>query len=60
MESAVLLCVPEAEALVGTWRQQHDPSAARGVPAHVPLLYPFLPAGQVDESGSSAAWTPSR
>lgn len=49
MESAVLLCVPEAEALVGRWRREHDPSAARGVPAHVTLLYPFLPAGQVDE-----------
>ena len=49
MESAVLLCVPEAEPLVGAWRQEHDPSAAKGVPAHVTLLYPFLPAEQVDE-----------
>ena len=48
MESAVLLCVPEAEQLVGPWRQEHDPSAARGVPAHVTLLYPFLPAAEVD------------
>ena len=49
MESAVLLCVPEAEALVGPWRREHDPSAERGVPAHVTLLYPFVPAAQVDE-----------
>ena len=49
MESAVLLCVPEAEGLVGPWRREHDPSASRGVPAHVTLLYPFLPAEQVDE-----------
>ncbi len=49
MESAVLLCVPEAEALVGAWRQEHDPSAAKGVPARVTLLYPFLPADEVDE-----------
>ncbi len=48
MESAVLLCVPEAEALVGPWRSEHDPSAAKGVPAHVTLLYPFLPADEVD------------
>ena len=48
MESAVLLCVPEAEGLVGPWRREHDPSASRGVPAHVTLLYPFVPAERVD------------
>jgi hypothetical protein len=48
VESAVLLCVPEAEDLVGPWRREHDPSASRGVPAHVTLLYPFVPAEQVD------------
>jgi hypothetical protein len=48
-QSAVLLCVPEAEPLVGAWRSMGDPSAARGVPAHVTLLYPFLPAGALDE-----------
>lgn len=46
--SAVLLCVPEAEPLVHSWRSTGDPSAARGVPAHVTLLTPFLPAAQVD------------
>jgi hypothetical protein len=46
--SAVLLCVPEAEPLVRTWRSAGDPSAARGVPAHVTLLTPFLPAAQID------------
>ena len=49
METAVLLCVPEAEDLVGPWRDKADPSAAAGVPAHVTLLYPFLPADQCDE-----------
>lgn len=48
MQSAVLLAVPEAEPLVHEWRAQGDPSAAHGVPAHVTLLYPFLPAEQVD------------
>ena len=48
MESAVLLCVPEAEPLVGAWRQKAVPSAAKGVPAHVTLLYPFVPAEQLD------------
>jgi len=47
--SAVLLRVPEAEPVVGAWRQEGDPSAAAGLPAHVTLLAPFLPADQVDE-----------
>jgi 2'-5' RNA ligase len=44
----MLLCVPEAEPLVGAWRQKAVPSPAKGVPAHVTLLYPFLPSEQVD------------
>jgi len=46
--SAVLLRIPEAEPLVHAWRSTGDPSAARGVPAHVTLLAPFLPAAAVD------------
>lgn len=46
--SAVLLCVPEAEPVVHAWRSTGDPSAARGVPAHVTLLSPFLPAYRID------------
>ena len=49
MESAILLAVPEAEPLVHEWRAQGDPSAAHGVPAHVTLLYPFLPTHELDE-----------
>lgn len=45
----MLLCVPEAEELVGPWRDKADPSAAAGVPAHLTLLTPFLPADRVDE-----------
>ncbi len=41
-ESALLVLVPEAEGLVDSFRQKHDPSAAEGVPVHVTLLYPFL------------------
>lgn len=47
-QSAVLLRVPEAEPLVHPWRSTGDPSAARGVPAHVTLLAPFLPASRID------------
>jgi 2'-5' RNA ligase len=49
MQTAILLCVPEAEPLVHEWRLQGDPSAAHGVPAHVTLLYPFLPAASIDD-----------
>jgi 2'-5' RNA ligase len=41
-ESAIVVCVPEAESLVAPWRERYDPAAAAGVPAHVTLLYPFL------------------
>lgn len=43
VESAILLCVPEAEPVVGRWRDQGDSAAALGIPAHVTLLYPFAP-----------------
>ena len=40
---------PEAEPLVSAWRAQHDWSAQRGVPAHITILYPFVPTEKVDE-----------
>lgn len=43
MTSAIILPVPEAEPVVAELRREGDPSAARGVPAHVTLLYPFVP-----------------
>lgn len=46
-ESAVVVCVPEAEPLVAEWRLRYDPSAARGVPAHITLLYPFVPPDEL-------------
>ena len=47
-ESAIVLDVPEAEALVGGWRARHDPVASRGIPAHITLLYPFVNPEQLD------------
>ena len=41
-ESAFVVLVPEAEALVGDLRLQYDGSARLGVPAHITLLYPFM------------------
>ena len=49
-ESALVVLVPEAEELVGSWRDRFDPSAAAGVPAHITLLYPFKPPSQLTPS----------
>lgn len=46
-QSAVLVAVPEAEALVGDWRAVHDPRARTGVPAHITLVVPWLPPEQI-------------
>jgi 2'-5' RNA ligase len=47
LESALLLPVPAAEAAVGAQRARLDESARDGVPAHVTVLYPFLPPGEI-------------
>ena len=41
-ESAFIARVPEAEPYVAHLREQFDPSAKLGVPAHITLLYPFM------------------
>jgi hypothetical protein len=46
-ESAILVPVPEAEPVVGPLRARLDRSAGRGIPAHVTVLYPFVPPGQI-------------
>jgi 2'-5' RNA ligase len=43
LESALVVLAPAAEALVKSYRDQFDPSAALGIPAHVTVLYPFYP-----------------
>jgi hypothetical protein len=42
-ESALIVAMPEAELLVKALRDQFDSSAAAGVPAHITILYPFMP-----------------
>lgn len=41
-ESTIIIPVPEAEELVGAYRDRYDPVARAGIPAHITLLYPFL------------------
>jgi 2'-5' RNA ligase superfamily len=42
-ETAVLVPVPEAERVVSPHRSRLDGAAALGVPAHVTVLFPFVP-----------------
>jgi 2'-5' RNA ligase superfamily len=42
-ETAVIVPVPDTDPLVAPWRLRYDSSAEFGVPAHVTVLYPFIP-----------------
>lgn len=47
-ETALLIEVPEAEPLVGPWRERYDPVTVRGIPAHITVLWPFVPPAELD------------
>jgi hypothetical protein len=49
-ETALLLPVPAAEPAVGQHRARLDDAARDGVPAHITVLYPFLPPAEVNEA----------
>lgn len=48
--TALVVLLPEADLVVGRWRADLDPSARRGMPAHITVLYPWIPADQVTEA----------
>jgi hypothetical protein len=48
-ETAVLVVVPEAEDAVGQHRAHLDMAASWGVPAHLSVVYPFVPPAEVDD-----------
>ena len=52
--TALIVAVPEAENAVGALRLRHDSSAALGVPAHVTILFPFVPREELDEEALAA------
>ena len=56
-ESTILVPVPEAEPVVGQLRARLDRAASRGIPAHVTVLYPFVPPEQITAAvlGKAAA-----
>jgi 2'-5' RNA ligase len=39
--TALVVPVPELEAVTRPWRQRFDPSAAKGMPPHITILFPF-------------------
>jgi hypothetical protein len=41
--------VPQAEPVVGPWRQRFASDAADGMWAHVTLIYPFRDSARLDE-----------
>jgi 2'-5' RNA ligase len=50
LESALLVPVPEAEPCVRRHRFRYDSVALRGVPAHITVLYPFVPPGAITDA----------
>ena len=54
-QTAVVVPVPAAEPVVAAHRQRLDLSAEWGVPAHVTVLYPFVPPGDVQASLAALA-----
>jgi 2'-5' RNA ligase superfamily len=54
-ETAIVVLVPEAEPAAGDWRREHMSDGARGMPAHVTVLYPFAPEPDLDAVRALAA-----
>jgi 2'-5' RNA ligase len=50
----VLVLVPAAESVVASHRAVLDGAAAIGVPAHVTVLYPFMPPERTDDAAIAA------
>jgi 2'-5' RNA ligase len=49
-QSGLVVVVPEAEPVVGRLRMRLDENAPLGVPAHVTVLFPFVPPEQLDDT----------
>jgi hypothetical protein len=49
METSLIAPVPEAQRLVGCWRDPLDPWADQGIPAHITVAAPFLPLGGITQ-----------
>lgn len=49
-QSTLFVPVPEAEPWVKDLRERYDPVAAAGVPAHITVLFPFIPPDLLTDS----------
>jgi hypothetical protein len=58
--SALIVTIPEAEEAVAPHRAQFDEAAAFGIPAHVTVLFPFMPPSEVNARGSVRALSGNR
>jgi len=48
-DTGLVLRVPDVDPAVGRWRERYDSVAPLGVPAHVTVLYPWIPAGRLTD-----------
>jgi len=51
--SGLIVEVPEAEPAVARLRERLDASAPLGIPAHIMVLFPFMPLGTIDPAALS-------
>src|SRR5215813_8353849 len=49
-QSGLIIEVPEAEPAVRQHRERLDTSSPLGVPAHITILFPFMPPETIDEA----------
>lgn len=51
LQSALVVAVPQAASTVEHWLERTAAAKpSRGVPAHVTILYPFVPASEIDDT----------
>jgi hypothetical protein len=53
-QTAFIVPLPEAEEAAGPFRASLDTATSWGVPAHVTVLYPFLPPERINDQVLSA------
>jgi 2'-5' RNA ligase len=49
-QSGLIIEVPEAEPAVQRHRERLDASAPLGIPAHITILFPFMPPETIDQA----------
>jgi 2'-5' RNA ligase len=50
LKSGLIIEVPEAEPAVSELRWRMDGNARLGIPAHITVLFPFMPAASIDDA----------